>query len=61
MMDGMGERRQGPVGIVATVATVARVRYRVSGRHIAVQTRGLTIDGRSTLTGDNFCHHNLSS
>lgn len=57
----MGEGRQGPVGVVATVAAVARVRYRVSGRHVAVQARGLTIDGRSTLTGDNFCHHNLSS
>lgn len=60
-MDRVGEGRQGPVGVVATVAAVARVRYRVSGRHIAVQARGLTIDGRSTLTGDNFCHHNLSS
>lgn len=61
MVDWMGEGRQGPVGVVATVAAVARVRYRVSGRHVAVQARGLTIDGRSTLTGDNFCHHNLSS
>lgn len=56
----MGERRQRPMGVVA-VGTVTGVRHCVGGRHIAVQARGLTIDGRSTLTGDNFCHHNLSS
>ena len=57
----MRQWRQRPVGIVTTVATVTSVRHRVGGRHVAVQARGLTIDRRTTLTGDKFCHHNLSS
>lgn len=57
----MRQRRQRSMGIVTTMNTVTGVRHCVGGRHIAVQTRGLTIDRRSTLAGDNFCHHNLSS
>lgn len=57
----MRKWRQRPVGIVAAVATVTSVRHRVGGRHVAVQAGGLTIDRRTTLTGDKFCHHNLSS
>ena len=65
VMTGMREgHREGSVGIVGPVmgrAMAAAMRHCVRGRYVAVQTRRLTINGRSTLAGDKFCHHNLSS
>lgn len=64
-MAGMREgHREGSMGVVGPAvgrAVTAAVGHCVRGRHVAVQARGLTIDGRSTLAGDKLCHHNLSS
>lgn len=65
VMTGVREGyREGSVGIVGPAmgrAVAAAMRHCVRGRYIAVQARRLTINGRSTLAGDKFCHHNLSS
>lgn len=56
--------REGSMGIMGPTmgrAMTAAVCHCVRSRYIAIQARGLTINGRSTLTGDKFCHHNLSS
>lgn len=61
MRKGYREGSMGVVGPAVGRNVTATVGHCVRGWHIAVQTRGLTIDGRSTLAGDKLCHHNLSS